>query len=106
MRGITHGCGVHSDSRCPVLPFSVTPAGFTLIEVLVALFVMAVGLLGLASLQLQGLRGTHDAALRNQAVALATDTAEQLYANRLPGSDVCSDTGCSLPELSSAAMSE
>ena len=42
-------------------------AGFTLLEVLVAVVVLSVGLLGLASLQVNGLRFNHSAYMRTQA---------------------------------------
>lgn len=62
--------------------------GFTLIEVLVAVLVLAIGLLGLASLQLQGLRETHAALLQTQAGVLATDMAERLQAGPLDATDL------------------
>ena len=45
--------------------------GFSIVEVLVALIVLAIGLLGLAALQAQGLRFNHDALIRTQATNLA-----------------------------------
>jgi type IV pilus assembly protein PilV len=59
-------------------PTADRAAGFTLIEVLVTLLVLSIGLLGLASLQVQGLRGTHEALLHTQASALAVDMTERL----------------------------
>lgn len=56
--------------------------GFTLIEVLIALVVLAVGLLGMASLTLSSLQSSQGAALRSQASALAGDLGERLRANR------------------------
>ncbi len=55
--------------------------GFTLLEVLIALLVLSVGLLGLASLQTRGLAAGHNAYLRSQAVLLARDMAERIRAN-------------------------
>lgn len=49
--------------------------GFSLVEVLVALLVLAIGLLGLAALQAQGLRFNHDAYVRTQATNLATTSS-------------------------------
>ena len=40
---------------------SQTTSGFTLIEVLVALLIVALGMLGNAMLQLQGMRNSNDA---------------------------------------------
>lgn len=56
-------------------------AGFTLLEVLVAVVVLSIGLLGLASLQVNGLRFSHSAYLRSQATALAYELADRMRAN-------------------------
>lgn len=58
--------------------------GFTLIEVLVALAVLAVGLLGLASLMISGLQVTRSALQYTLATALLNDMADHIRANR-PG---------------------
>lgn len=55
--------------------------GFTLLEMLVALFVLSIGLLGLAGLQAQGLRYNHDAYVRSQATFLAYDIIERMRTN-------------------------
>jgi type IV pilus assembly protein PilV len=57
-------------------------AGFTLIEVLVALVVLSMGLLGVAALQLTSLRANTSAAQRSQATFLAYDIADRMRANR------------------------
>jgi len=59
-------------------------AGFTLLEVLVALLVLSIGLLGLAALQASGTRYVHGSYLRSQAVIQAYDMADRIRAN-LPG---------------------
>lgn len=56
-------------------------SGFTLLEVLIALLVLSVGLLGLAGLQTRGLATGHNAYLRSQAVLLARDIGERIRAN-------------------------
>ena len=53
----------------------------TLTEILVAVVVLSIGLLGMAGIQMKGLRGTHNTFLRSQATALATDLAERIRAN-------------------------
>jgi type IV pilus assembly protein PilV len=63
---------------------SKAAAGFTLLEVLVAVVVLSIGLLGLASLQVSGLRFNHSAYLRTQATLLAEELADRMRANR-PG---------------------
>lgn len=56
--------------------------GLTLVEILVALLVLSIGLLGLAGLQTLSLRFNTSAAQRTQATALAYDFADRLRANR------------------------
>jgi type IV pilus assembly protein PilV len=55
--------------------------GFTLIEVLIAMLVLAVGLLGLASLQATSLRNTQSSYNRSLATELAYDLADRMRAN-------------------------
>lgn len=55
--------------------------GFTLIEVLVSLFVLAVGLLGLALLQTTGLRLNTDSYSRTQATYAAYDIIDRMRAS-------------------------
>lgn len=56
--------------------------GFTLLEVLVALVVLSIGLLGLSGLQTSSLRNNHSAFLRSQATLLSTDIVDRMRANR------------------------
>ena len=56
-------------------------AGFTLIEILIAMLVLAVGLLGLAGLQAIGLKNNQSAYNRSQAIQLAYDLADRIRAN-------------------------
>jgi type IV pilus assembly protein PilV len=56
--------------------------GFSLIEVLVTVLILAIGLLGLAGLQSTSLRSNHSSLLRSQATVLAYDIADRLRANR------------------------
>ncbi len=56
-------------------------AGFTLIEVLIAMLILAVGLLGLAGMQMNGLRNNLSAYHRSQATQLAYDIADRMRAN-------------------------
>src|SRR3989440_10419344 len=61
------------------------PRGFTMIEMLVALVVLAVGMLGVASLFGISLHSGSSAITRMQAVNLATDLADRIRANRRAG---------------------
>lgn len=56
--------------------------GFTMVEVLVTVLILAIGLLGLAGLQSTALRSNHSAYLRSQATVLAYDIADRMRANR------------------------
>jgi len=58
--------------------------GFTLVEVLVALLVLSIGMLGIAALYLDSLRASRAALYRTQAVVLASDIADRIRANRNP----------------------
>lgn len=59
----------------------VTQQGITLIEVLVTMFVMSVGLLGLAGLQANSVKDGLDNAKRSQVTWLATEIIERVRAN-------------------------
>ena len=57
-------------------------AGFTLLEVLIAVVVFAIGLLGIAGLQVAGLRFSHGSQLRSVATMQAENMADHLRANQ------------------------
>lgn len=59
-----------------------TQQGFSLFEVLITVVVVGIGLLGLAGLQLAGLRATNNAQDATYATQLAQDVAERIRANR------------------------
>ena len=96
--------------------------GFTLIEILVTLVVLSIGLLGLAGLQLNGLKSNHSAYLRSQATILTQDITDRLRVNRTSAitgsydidigetaaSATCTGTGsnCSAANLAAADLSE
>ena len=56
-------------------------SGFSLLEVLITLVILAIGLLGLAGLQATGLKQNHSAYHRSQATQLAYDIADRMRAN-------------------------
>jgi len=57
-------------------------AGFTLLEVLVAVVIFSIGLLGIAGLQVAGMRYTHGSQLRAVATMQAENMADSMRANR------------------------
>lgn len=64
------------------LNISSHQSGFTLLEVMVAVFVLAVGLLGLAQLQITAMKHNQTAELRSQASLLAADILDRMRANQ------------------------
>jgi type IV pilus modification protein PilV len=60
---------------------TASAAGFTLVETLIAMFVLAVGLLGCASLLAWSLFESGVALRREQALVVASDLAERVRAN-------------------------
>lgn len=63
------------------VPYPGHHRGFTLIEVLVALLVLSIGLLGLAALQITSLQFNTDSYARTQATLLAYDILDRMRAN-------------------------
>ena len=59
-----------------------TSTGFTLMEILVALLVLSLGLLGMAGMQIFSLSSNYDAYLRTQATFFAYELVDKLKANR------------------------
>lgn len=58
-------------------------SGFTLIEVMIAILVLGIGLLGFALLQTMSVRFAQSANQRTQATNLAYDLLDQMRSNRL-----------------------
>ncbi|WP_045219893.1 type IV pilus modification protein PilV [Desulfonatronum thioautotrophicum] len=58
-------------------------AGFSLLEVLVGLVILAIGLLGLAGMQMVSLKQNNEAYLRSQATFHAYDILDKMRANRV-----------------------
>lgn len=57
-------------------------AGFTLVEVLVAIIVLSFGLLGMVGLQAASLQANRDARLQSVAIGLAKELAEMMRGNK------------------------
>ncbi len=68
--------------KCPLSPMPQRADGFTMVEAMVALVVLAVGMLGIAGLYVTTLRSGGGAIYRMQAVNLASDMADRIRANR------------------------
>lgn len=61
--------------------------GATLLEVLVTIVVLAIGLLGLAGLQVTSIQSNHSAYYRSQATILAYDLSDRMRSNRTQALD-------------------
>ena len=92
-----------------VLRHRTSQRGFSLIEVLIALVIMSVGMLGIASLYVQSMQAGRTSLFRHNAVTLAGDVADRIRANPTAGSAYteggvdygCIDGGvvCSTPQM-------
>jgi prepilin-type N-terminal cleavage/methylation domain-containing protein len=67
-------------------------SGFTLIEVLVALLVLAIGLVGIASLHIAGLRNAHSSYYTSIASSAALDFEERLWLAMTDINEGCIDS--------------
>jgi type IV pilus assembly protein PilV len=72
--------------------------GFSLVEVLIALIIMSVGMLGIATLFVQGMQAGRTSMFRHNAVILVGDVADRIRANPTAGAAYTAvggvDSGC------------
>ena len=83
--------------------------GFSLVEVLIALIIMSVGMLGIAGLYVQSMQAGRTSLFRHHAVTIAGDVADRIRANPRAGaayagggannSCVATGTDCSADEM-------
>lgn len=55
--------------------------GFTLLEVMISIAILAIGMLGIASLQMVSIEHNHAAYLRSQAITISQDIVERMRNN-------------------------
>lgn len=67
--------------------------GFSLVEVLIALIIMSVGMLGIAGLYVQSMQAGRTSMLRHHAVTLAGDIADRIRANPMAGAAYTATAG-------------
>lgn len=70
-----------------VYPLPPKQEGVSLIEVIIALFVLSIGMLGISGLSLYSLKSNRDALQRTRAVVLAADLADRIRANPAGAAD-------------------
>lgn len=90
--------------------------GFTLLEIMVAMVIFAVGLLGLAGMQSIAFQNEHSSYSRSQAILLAYEMADRIKANPAgspaydisantltvadyTGSAMCTDNDCTITDM-------
>ena len=61
--------------------------GFSLVEVLIALIIMSVGMLGIAGLYVQSMQAGRTSIFRHHAITVAGDVADRIRANPTAGVD-------------------
>ena len=67
--------------------------GFSLVEVLIALVIMSIGMLGIAGLYVHSMQAGRTSMLRHHAVTLAGDIADRIRANPTAGASYAAATG-------------
>lgn len=90
--------------RNPSMPAAGRPAlpalqpGFSLVEVLIALIIISVGMLGIAGLYVQSMQAGRTSMFRHNAVILVGDVADRIRANPRAGATYATvggtDEGC------------
>jgi type IV pilus assembly protein PilV len=72
---------MYLSKKTPLITLLTSQQGMTLLEVMIALVIFSIGMLGLAGLQITGLRDSGNAERRTQATVLANDLIERMRAN-------------------------
>ncbi|MES9896020.1 MAG: type IV pilus modification protein PilV [Candidatus Thiodiazotropha endolucinida] len=70
-----------------LIAFRLKHQGMTLIEVLIAAIIVAIGLLGVASMQIATLQGSSNAGYRSRAIDIATALSDRMHANLIGVTD-------------------
>lgn len=85
-------------------------AGFSLVEVLIALIIMSVGMLGIAGLYVHSMQAGRTSLFRHQAVSLAGDIADRIRANPTAGAAYAAangaNNGCTPPATAECTPAE
>ncbi len=57
-------------------------SGFSLIEVMIAALILSIGILGVAGLQIIGMKSTHQSFMKQQAVSVMQSLTERMHSNK------------------------
>lgn len=98
--------------------------GFTLLEVMIAIAILAIGMLGIAGLNMVSMEHNHSAYLRSQAITISQDIIERMRNNpdavtagkfndiksvgqTMPNTDcLTADDGCSIDQLANIDIAQ
>ena len=80
-----------------IKPMPSRPSGVSLLEVLIAVLIMGVGLLGIAAMQATALRNSQSSFERTQAVIQTNTILDAMRANRVSALAGAYDTDCTVP---------
>lgn len=86
--------------RITSIKYKASLCGFTLIEVLIAIVVLSLGLLGFAALQVNALKSAHDSYQSTVANVIAKDAKERLWAKLLKAQEYDGSTYVACPSNS------
>lgn len=81
-----------------------TQQGVSLLEVLIAMLILAVGALGFAGLQMKALHTSSDANYRSHATLLAQSTIERIQANPEQRTDIFNGDMTELNQIAAASL--
>jgi type IV pilus assembly protein PilV len=102
---------LHIKSKNSCLKASSKQTGFSLIEIMVAALILSIGILGVASLQIIGLKGTQQSYMKQQAMSVIQNLTERMRSNKqgvfdgdyeIANSNAFDCAELSLPDCSSA----
>jgi len=91
------GADVHSHPHRNTPNQVRSKAGFTLLEVLIALLILSIGLIGVAVLTVQSLQNTHSSLYTSIASTAALDYEERLWLDVARRSSGCPDPSNTFP---------
>jgi type IV pilus assembly protein PilV len=91
-------------SKAPTLQPPVRSSGFSLLEVLIALVILSVGLLGIAAMLGATLKSNDSAYMRSQATALAYNIIDRMRANPIGAANGDYDIAIGTPAPGSATV--
>ena len=86
---------------------AIKQRGFSMIEILVTLVIIAIALLGTAGLQAQAIKTSKGSEFRNQAIFLSADIVERMEANKteaVAGTVGVASTACDAGICAGAAL--